>query len=212
LPEAVLNKINIKDRTPNNPFKDVVELIRKSRSGINYKEYYQVLQPLRDVHENIDYTIKAYIEFNNETATIDNAANYGIEFLQDSIHKIYQDKNEIGGFVVKENVLELNKYYYPDKVYNGYDSSKAFALGTFYNKQLIVQTRVIEGQLLGHNFSIKINFETNLKTISLDNKIIMVVLGNKKPSQMVLVENNIPAVLTNLLLLMAYSEIFQSPS
>jgi hypothetical protein len=40
----------------------------------------------------------------------------------------------------------------------------------------------------------------------------MVVHGDKKPNQMVLVENNIPAHLTNLLLLMAYSEIFQSPS
>ncbi len=212
LPDAILNKINIKDKSINNPFKDISELIRKTKTGINYKEFYQVLQPLRDVHENMDYTLKAYIEFNNEIINDDNTKKYGIEFLEDSIHKIYQDKNEIGGFVVKENVLELNKFYYPDKVYNGYDSTKAFALGTFYAKQLIVHTSAIEGKVLGHNFSIKINLETNLKTISLDNKIIMVVQGDKKPIQMVLVENNIPVRLTNLLLLIAYSEIFQHPS
>ncbi len=212
IPEAVLNKINLKDKSINNPFKDVVELIKKSRAGINYKEYYQVLQPLRDVHENIDYSIEAYLEFNNEIVNDDNGKKYGIEFLQDSIHKIYQDKNLIGGFVVKENLLELNKYYYPDKVYNGYDSTKAFALGTFYAKQLIVQARVIEGKVLGQDFSIKINFETNLKTISLDNKIIMIVQGDKKPSQMVLLENNVPTSLRNLLLLIAFSEIFQSPT
>ncbi|MCX6212305.1 MAG: hypothetical protein NT104_07035 [Bacteroidetes bacterium] len=212
IPEAVLKNINLKDRSPNNPFKDISEIIRKSRAGINYKEYYQVLQPLRDVHEDIDYTLEAYIEFNNEVVNDEHGKKYGIEFLKDSIHKIYQDKNEIGGFVVKENVLELSKYFYPDRVYNGYDSTKAFALGTFYAKQLILQASVIEGKVLGHNFSIKINLETNLKTISLDNKIIMVVHGDKKPSQMVLVENNTPAHLMNLLLLIAFSEIFQSPS
>ena len=212
IPEAVLKNINLKDRSPNNPFKDISEIIRKSRAGINYKEYYQVLQPLRDVHEDIDYTLEAYIEFNNEIVNDEHGKKYGIEFLKDSIHKIYQDKNEIGGFVVKENVLELSKYFYPDRVYNGYDSTKAFALGTFYAKQLILQASVIEGKVLGHNFSIKINLETNLKTISLDNKIIMVVHGDKKPSQMVLVENNTPAHLMNLLLLIAFSEIFQSPS
>ena len=114
--------------------------------------------------------------------------------------------------MVKENSVEKNKYFYPDKVYNGYDSTKVFPLGTYYAKQPIVHARVIEGKILDHPFSIKINYVNNLKTISLDEKIIMVLEGKKKPAQMVLLDKNISNQLVNLLLLIAYSEIFQSPT
>ena len=39
----------------------------------------------------------------------------------------------------------------------------------------------------------------------------MVVEGNKKPFQMVLLDKTIPNTTMNLLLLIAFSEIFQSP-
>jgi len=211
-PAAVLNKINLKDKSPDNPFKEAIDLIRKTKSGIYNKEYYQVIQPLRDVHDNIDYTIEAYIEFNGASIYSDNEKRNGIEFLKDSIHIIYQDNNKIGYFKVEENSTEPNKFFYPDIIYNGYDSTNSYSLGTFYAKQPIVHSRVVEGKLLGHRFSIKMDFENNLKTISLDNKMIMVVGGDKKPNQMVLVEKNTPAPIVNLLLLMAYSEIFQNPS
>ncbi len=211
-PEALLNKINVKDKSPENPFKEAINLIRKTRSGIYNKEFYQVIQPLRNVHDNIDYTIEAYIEFTGESMNSDNEKKNGIEFLKDSIHNLYQDKNNIGNFLVKENSTEPDKFFYPDIIYNGYDSTKSFSLGTFYAKQPIVHSRVIEGRLLDHRFSINMDFENNLKTISLDNKKIMVVEGDKKPIQMVLVEKNTPAPIVNLLLLIAYSEIFQSPS
>jgi hypothetical protein len=66
--------------------------------------------------------------------------------------------------------------------------------------------------LLGHTFSIKINTATNLKTISLDGSILMVVEGNKKPTQMVWTDKKIPSTIVNLLLLIAFSQIFQSPA
>jgi len=210
-PEAVLNKINLKDKSINNPFKELIALIRNTRNGVNYKEYYQVIQPLRDVIDNIDYTIEAYLEFDKDPIVTDNFKKTGIEFLQDSIHNIYQDRKKIGTFKVKENVVAPNKFYSPDKIYNGYDSSVSFALGTFYAKQPIVDAKVIDGEVIGHTFSIKLNYENNLKTISLDNKIIMVVEGNKKPFQMVLLDKTIPNTTMNLLLLIAFSEIFQSP-
>jgi len=211
-PEALLNKINAKDKSPDNPFKEAIDLIRKTRFGVYNKEYYQVIQPLRNVNANIDYTIEAYIEFNSASMNSENENKNGIDFLKDSIHKIYQGKNNIGDFIVKENSIEPNKYFYPDIVYNGYDSTNFFPLGTFYAKQPIIHSRVIDGKLLGQRFSIKMDFENNLKTISLDNKIIMVVGGDKKPAHMVLVEKNTPSTIVNLLLLIAYSEIFQSPS
>jgi hypothetical protein len=175
-----------------------------------------VIQPLRNVHDDIDYTLEAYIEFNIELVKNNNEGSwtslFGISFLPDSLHHIYQQNERIGNFVVKENIVEQDKYYNPDKVYNGYDSSKTFSLGTFYAKQPITNAKSIEGNLLGHTFSIKINTATNLKTISLDDSIIMVVEGNKKPSQMVWTDKKIPSTIVNLLLLIAFSEIFQSPS
>jgi hypothetical protein len=211
IPEAGLNKINVKDRSIENPFRVVIEQLRKSKYFYNNNEYYQVIQPLRNVHEDIDYTLEAYIEFNSEYVN-NNDKIFGIKFLPDSLHHIYQQNERIGAFMVKENNVEQDKFYYPDKVYNGYDSSKTFSLGTFIAKQPITNAKSIEGNLLGHTFSIKINYDTNLKTISLDGKIIMVVEGNKKPTQMVLTDKKIPSTLTNLLLLIAFSEIFQRPA
>jgi hypothetical protein len=211
-PEAVLNKINTKDKSTDNPYKEVIDLIRKTKSGFNNKEFYQVIQPLRDVQGNIDYTIQAFIEFNGESMTNDYGKKNFIEFLSDSVHTLFQDKKNIGVFIVKENSIEPNKYFFPDIVYNGYDSTKSFSLGTFYAKQPIVHSRVIEGKVHGLKFSIKLDFENNIKTISLEDTIIMVVGGDKKPMQMVLADKNTPTSIVNLLLLIAYSEIFQRPS
>ncbi len=211
IPEAGINKINVKDRSIDNPFREVIDQIRKSKYFYNNNEYYQVIQPLRNVHEDIDYTLEAYIEFNSEYVN-NNDKIFGIKFLPDSLHHIYQQNERIGAFMVKENNVEQDKFYYPDKVYNGYDSSKTFSLGTFIAKQPITNAKSIEGNLLGHEFSIKINYDTDLKTISLDGKIIMVVEGNKKPTQMVLTDKKNPSTLTNLLLLIAFSEIFQRPA
>ena len=211
IPEAGINKINVKDRSIDNPFKEVIEQIRKSKYFYNNNEYYQVIQPLRNVHEDIDYTLEAYIEFNSEYVN-NNDKIFGIKFLPDSLHLIYQQNERIGAFMVKENNVEQDKFYYPDKVYNGYDSSKTFSLGTFIAKQPITNAKSIEGNLLGHEFSIKINYDTDLKTISLDGKTIMVVEGNKKPTQMVLTDKKNLSTLTNLLLLIAFSEIFQRPA
>ena len=211
IPEAGINKINVKDRSIDNPFKEVIEQIRKSKYFYNNNEYYQVIQPLRNVHEDIDYTLEAYIEFNSEYVN-NNDKIFGIKFLPDSLHLIYQQNERIGAFMVKENNVEQDKFYYPYKVYNGYDSSKTFSLGTFIAKQPITNAKSIEGNLLGHEFSIKINYGTDLKTISLDGKTIMVVEGNKKPTQMVLTDKKNLSTLTNLLLLIAFSEIFQRPA
>lgn len=209
--EAGINKINIKDKSIDNPFKEVIEQLRKSKYFYNNNEYYQVIQPLRNVHEDIDYTLEAYIELNSEYVN-NNDKIFGIKFLPDSLHHIYQQNERIGAFMVKENNVEQDKFYYPDKVYNGYDSSRTFSLGTFIAKQPITNAKSIEGNLLGHEFSIKINYDTNLKTISLDGSILMIVEGNKKPTQMVLTDKKIPSTLTNLLLLIAFSEIFQRPA
>jgi hypothetical protein len=211
VPPAVLKKINNKDRSETNPYKDLVELIRKTRPYFNRNEYYQVMQPLRDIQNNIDYTLESYIEFNSEPVVGDNSSpKLAIQFLPVVIHRIFQDKDSIGNFSVKDFVKEENKFYYPDIVYNGYDSSKTANLGTIFTKQSITHTRVISGKSMNHDFVIQLNYENNITTILIDKQMVMAISGNKKPLQMVEKRNNLPA-LENLLLLIAYAEIFQQP-
>ena len=211
IPPAVLKKINNKDKSENNPYKDIVEIIRKTRPVFSKNEYYQVMQPLRDIKNNIDYSLDSYIEFNTDPTLGDSKTpKFAIQFLPEALHSIYKEKDSIGNFVVKDFVNEENKFYNPDVVYNGYDSSHSAPLGTFFAKQPIVQSRVISGKLLNHDFSIQLNYENNITTILIDKIMVMVISGNKKPTQMVLKENATPA-LNSLLLLIAYSEIFQQP-
>jgi hypothetical protein len=210
MPPAVLKKINNKDKSETNPYKDLVELIRKTRPQFNRNEYYQVMQPLRDIKNNIDYTLESYIEFNSEPVFNDNTPRLAIQFLPEVIHRIFQDKDSIGYFTVKDFVKEENKFYYPDLVYNGYDSSHSANLGTFFAKQPITHSRVISGKSMNHDFVIQLNYENNITTILIDKQMVMAISGNKKPLQMVEKRNNLPTI-ENLLLLIAYAEIFQQP-
>jgi hypothetical protein len=54
------------------------------------------------------------------------------------------------------------------------------------------------------------NYENNITTILVDKLMVMVISGNKKPSQMV-AKGSLPSNLQSLLLLIAYAEIFQQP-
>jgi hypothetical protein len=63
---------------------------------------------------------------------------------------------------------------------------------------------------MNHDFVIQLNYENNITTLLIDEQIVMVVSGNKKPIQMVEKRIALPA-LENLLLLIAYAEIFQQP-
>ena len=211
IPPAVLKKIDNKDKSETNPYKEIVELIKKTRPQFNKNEYYQALQPLRDIKNNIDYTLESYIEFNSEPVFGDNnSPRLAIQFLPEVKHRIFQDKDSIGYFSVKDFVKEENKFYYPDIVYNGYDSSQTANLGTLFAKQPIKHSRVISGNSMNHDFVIQLNYENNITTLLIDEQIVMVVSGNKKPIQMVEKRIALPA-LENLLLLIAYAEIFQQP-
>lgn len=210
MPPAVLKKINNKDKSETNPYKNLVELLRKTRPQFNRNEYYQVMQPLRDIKNNIDYTLESYIEFNSEPVLNDNTHRLAIQFLPEVSHLIFKDKDSIGYFTVKDFVKEENKFYYPDLVYNGYDSSHSANLGTFFAKQPITHSRVISGKSMNHDFVIQLNYENNITTILIDKQMVMSISGNKKPLQMVEKRNNLPTI-ENLLLLIAYAEIFQQP-
>ena len=210
MPPAVLKKINNKDKSENNPYKDIVEIIRKTRPVFSKNEYYQVMQPLRDIKNNIDYSLDSYIEFNVEPVFNDNNPKLAIQFLSEATHRIFQDKDSIGYFTVNDFVKEENKFYYPDIVYNGYDSSHTVNLGTLFAKQPIKHSRVISGSAMQHEFVIQLNYENNITTVLIDKKIVMAISGNKKPIQMVEKRTALPA-LENLLLLIAYAEIFQQP-
>ena len=210
MPPAVLKKINNKDKSETNPYKNLVELLRKTRPQFNRNEYYQVMQPLRDIKNNIDYTLESYIEFNSEPVLNDNTPRLAIQFLPEVSHLIFKDKDSIGYFTVKDFVKEENKFYYPDLVYNGYDSSHSANLGTFFAKQPITHSRVISGKSMNHDFVIQLNYENNITTILIDKQMIMAISGNKKPLQMVEKRDTLPTI-ENLLLLIAYAEIFQQP-
>ncbi len=211
---ASLNKIDLKNKNDNYLFKQVAANIKKYRVGTSSKEYYQVIQPLRDVHANKDYTLEAYLEFNPDAAENNNLFinQQALLFIPELTHTIYDGKDSVGQFKVKESYQEKEKFYYPDQIYNGYDSTKKFNIGTNYGPIAIVNAKVIEGIVYKHNFKIEFSVLQQQKTILVDNKILMIIEGANKPRQMVTVPSDIDINLTNLLLLMAYGELFQSPN
>ena len=209
-PSAIMNKMNQKDRSSNNPYLRIMPLIKK-RDNYAVNEYYHIIQPLRNVNKNIDYRIEAYIEFNQFSNDLPELLS-PIVFLPDAPHTIYIDNDSIGQFSVKESVVEKDKFFNPNVIFNGFDSTKKFNLGTLYEKRKIISAKVIEGNFKDRRFKILLNYANNLKTIYLDDTLILVAEGTNKPYQMV--ESKLPTdeSVKEFLLQMAFSEIFQLPS
>jgi hypothetical protein len=208
-PSAIMNKINLKDKSSKNPFIDMIPIIKK-RSNYFDNEYYEVIQPLRDVNNNKDYSLLSYIEFNTHANETGNLLS-PIIFLPDSMHTIYSDRDSIGYFSVEENVKEKDKFFNSNEIWNGYDSAKKFNIGTLFEKKAIISAKVIQGHFKKQVFSIHINYANDIKTIYINDQIGIIALGKNKPYQMVEVTPIEDLELKNFLLLMAFSEIFQLP-
>ena len=209
-PNAVMQKIDMKDKTTNNPFVAIFPEIKKRTNNL-FKEYYQAIQPLRNVSENKDYALEAFIEF-NPFIDPELRATPPIRFLPDSIHKIYADTNLIGKFKVIEQPANVGLTFNSNKIYNGYDSSTMYTLNTNYPKGVIYISKSVEGTIGKDTFKILFNNEIDVKIIYLNNVAIMAAKGRNKPNFLIPIAQVNQNSISYLLLLIAYSEIFQSPN
>jgi len=210
IPTAMMQKIDTKDKTTNNPFFAILPEIKK-RTNTLFKEYYQAIQPLRNTSENKDYSLEAYIEF-NPLIDPELRTTPPIRFLPDSIHKIYADTNLIGRFKVIELPANTGLMFNSNKIYNGYDSNSMYTLNTNYPKGIISISKSVEGTIGKDSFKILFNNEIDVKMIYLNNMPILVAKGSNKPNYLVPIEQVNQNSISALLLLIAYSEIFQSPN
>ncbi len=210
IPNATMNKIDLKDKSINNPFYSILPEIKKRNSTL-FKEYYQAVQPLRNVKDNKDYTLEAFIEF-NPLIDPELRAVPPIRFLPDSLHKIFADTSLIGRFKVVEQPINKTWTYNSNEIYNGVDSNSIFKLKTSYPKGPILFSKSVEGTVGKDTFKILFNDDIDLKVIYLNNVVIQVVQGKKKPINLIPVEQTKQNTVSALLLMIAYSEIFQSPN
>ena len=210
VPTAMMQKIDTKDKTTNNPFFTILPEIKK-RNNTLFKEYYQAIQPLRNTSENKDYSLEAYIEF-NPMIDPELRATPPIRFLPDSIHKIYADTNLIGRFKVIEQPANTGLMFNSNKIYNGYDSSSMYTLNTNYPKGVISISKSVEGTIGKDTFKILFNNEIDVKIIYVNNVAIMAAKGRSKPNYLIPLAQVNQSPISSLLLLIAYSEIFQSPN
>ncbi len=208
VPAASLVKIDLKNKNANYPFSYIIPSI-KAQDKSSSNEYYKVYQSLREVNTDIDYSMETIIEFepypDNQNATTP------IRFLNDSLNKIYKGDALVGNFKVTTNVAEPGLLYNSNEIYNGYDTLDKINIGTVYEKRKIIHASVITGNYNNDQFKISMNNASQLSVIYLNEKVVAIVQGLKKPRQMVLVDKSISTSMLNFLLLLSYSEVFQMP-
>ena len=209
-PNAMMQKINTKDKTTNNPFVTVLPEIKKRTNNL-FKEYYQAIQPLRNVSENKDYTLEAFIEF-NPMVDPELRATPPIRFLPDSIHKIFADTNLIGRFKVIEQPSNTGLTFNSNQIYNGYDSSTIYSLNSNYPKGVISISKSVEGTIGKDAFKILFNNDIDIKIIYINNVATIAAKGRNKPNFLIPIAQVNQSSIISLLLLIAYSEIFQTPN
>ena len=127
------------------------------------------------------------------------------------MHTIFLDQDSIGSFSVEENVVEKDKFFNLNEIFNGLDSTKKINIGTLYEKRKIISAKSIEGNFKSYKFKLLINYANNLKTIFINDKMVMVAEGRNKPVQMVAADPAVDTEIKNFLLQMSFSEIFQMP-
>jgi hypothetical protein len=86
-----------------------------------------------------------------------------------------------------------------------------YTLNTNYPKGVISISKSIEGNIGMDTFKILFNDDIDVKIIYLNNVAIMAAKGRNKPNFFIPIEQGYPSSMVSLLLLIAYSEIFQSP-
>ena len=209
-PNAVMQKIDTKDKSNSNPFFAILPEIKK-RNYTLFKEYYQAVQPLRNVSENKDYSLEAYIEF-NPMIDPELRATPPIRFLPDSLHKIYADTNVIGSFKVTEQPVTTGLMFNSNQIYHGYDSSSIYVLNSNYPKGVIAISKSVEGRIGKDTFKILFNNDIDVKLIYLNNVAVMAAKGRNKPNYLIPIDPVNQHSINTLLLLIAYSEIFQTPN
>lgn len=206
---AEMNKISQKDKSDNNPYYAILPMIKK-RQGSGVNEYYQVVQSFRDVNNDQEYQMEAYLEFNLSSSD-QMISESPIHFLPGDVHTIFLNQDSIGYFNVQENVTEKDKFFNLNEIFNGFDSTKMYHLGTFYEKRKIISSKVITGIMKVHPFRITINYANQLKSIYINDELVIVAEGKNKPIQMVESKMENEMAIQNFLLQLAFSEVFQLP-
>ena len=158
----------------------------------------------------MDYSISSFLVF-NPNATFDINPVSPISFLNDSLNKIYANQQLIGQFSVSENILQADAWINPNELYNGFDSTEKVNLNGNFKKMNLLANKVIKGVFKNSPFTILINYDANIKTIMVDQQIVIIAQGDRLPSHMVIVQNNISDEFLNFILLLSYSELFQMP-
>ena len=158
----------------------------------------------------MDYSISSFLVFNPNVGYEINPVS-PISFLNDSLNKIYAKQELIGKFSVAENILQADAWVDPNELYNGYDSTEKILLNTSFKKQNIIANKQIKGVYKNSPFTILINYDANVKTIYVDQQLALIAHGEKLPTHMVIVQNNLSEEFLNFMLLFSYSELFQMP-
>lgn len=207
IPNAITQKINLRDKSLNNPLSSVIPVLKSKSEGSG--EFYHIVQPLRDVRNNIDYHIESFIQLNTRM----DESNSPVIFIADSsLHGLYENNKLVSYLKINENVQEKDAWFNTNIVYNGYDSSEKYNIATSFQKGKAVFEKSIEGKLEGTSFKILFHQASATKLIYYNNQLAIILDGEKLPTQFVLVNKNLPNKLINLLTLIGYSEIFQNHS
>jgi hypothetical protein len=86
-----------------------------------------------------------------------------------------------------------------------------YTLNTNYPKGVISISKSVEGNIGKDAFKILFNNEIDVKIMYLNNVAIMAAKGRNKPNYLIPIEQVNQNSISALLLLIAYSEIFQTP-
>jgi hypothetical protein len=234
-PQPFMNAIRNTDNNANSVFLFMGEEQRDVLNNRNYQMQLMVqIPPLTEFYNKVSASDFVQYQLTQATGNGSLLSN----FVEGQVHLLLQEKDTLAIFNILTDVTDNEKLVFPNRIYNGVDSSSAVVVPNLTVQQApndmlrnprltksdkktktndpespvwsMVYVFLVEGKISGHDFIIKYGgFNRTVKEFYLDKKLVCIAQGRIALEKFVVFDASLPTELLNQLLLLGFSNYFR---
>lgn len=185
-----------------------------------------LIQEGRDIVANKNYQLKIAailasdpIGYLNDKPNLEemngpNAFRYAssqpkINFIPGSFDFLLNDSDTVAVFKIETNKIDSAKKLLPFLISNGVDSNSILTIDDIQEELVLKYNYFVSGKLKQQDFEIKISGDNYFREFYINNKLICMACGNKKPEKFVLFDDYLSFEILNALFILGFNDYFQ---
>ncbi len=163
----------------------------------------------RDVVRDKNYLVKLLVQIDPESPSIIPEMAF-TNFMPGYIHLLTSGSDTIARFSISKNNQDLAKRIFPDRVFNGVDSSSMFPISQTNTSWPVTYSYVVTGKIGQQDMEIKCSgLRGAIKEIYLDDKLVCIAQGRFSPEVFVVFDASLSPELLNQLFIIGFNRFFE---